>query len=82
VHLLQADVTVSAAAAAAAAAAAFSTGASGTGKSQVLLGGKGQPGGLLSCLLDDVFARFDEKTCALSISVEELHNVSGSMVRL
>jgi hypothetical protein len=48
----------------------------------VLLGGKGQPGGLLSCLLDDVFARFDEKTCALSISVEELHNVSGSMVRL
>jgi hypothetical protein len=70
------DHNTSAVAAATAAAAAAAAGASGTGKSHVLLGAKGQPGGLLSSLLDDVFARFDETTCAFSISVEELHNVS------
>jgi hypothetical protein len=56
--------------------AAAAAGASGTGKSQVLLGPKGQPGGLLCPLLDDVYGRFDESSCALSINVEELHNVS------
>jgi hypothetical protein len=52
------------------------TGASGTGKSHTLLGSKHQPGGLLSSLLQDVFSRFDDKSCALTVSVEELHNVS------
>lgn len=58
-------------------AAAAAAGASGTGKSQVLLGPRGQPGGLLCPLLDDVFFSFDDTSCALSISVEELHNVSS-----
>lgn len=40
-----------------------------------MLGSKQTPG-LVDCITDEVFARYDQRTCTVSVSVEELYCVS------
>jgi hypothetical protein len=53
----------------------FAFGASGSGKTHTVLGAKHRPG-LIDRIIDDVFARYDQRTCTVSVSVEELYCVS------
>jgi hypothetical protein len=52
-------------------------GASGSGKTHTVLGGKQSPG-LVDRITDEVFgSRYDQRTCTVSMSVEELYCVSA-----
>jgi hypothetical protein len=51
-------------------------GASGSGKTHTVLGSKQSPG-LVDRITDEVFARYDQRTCTVSVSVEELYCVSA-----
>jgi len=52
-------------------------GASGSGKTHTVLGCKDSPG-LVDRITDEVFARYDQRSCTVSVSVEELYCVSAA----
>lgn len=49
-------------------------GASGAGKTHTLIASNNN---LVDRIIDDVFVRYDPRTCTVSVSVEELYRVSG-----
>lgn len=59
-------------------ATVFAYGASGAGKTHTVLGGKHSPG-LVDNIIEDVFARYNERTCTVQLSVEELYCVSVAL---
>jgi hypothetical protein len=46
-----------------------------------VLGGKHSPG-LVDGIIDDVFARYDPRTCTVAVAMEELYLVSACWPRL
>ncbi|KAF6261666.1 P-loop containing nucleoside triphosphate hydrolase protein [Scenedesmus sp. NREL 46B-D3] len=53
-------------------------GASGSGKTYTMLGNKDSPG-LANLIIEDLFARYDPRTCTVAVAIQELYNVSTSM---